>query len=218
MRIYLQVESLRPFPYRFGRATFRQCVTHTGDDAPKHHRAPFHLRKPSSDASQSPTLSSIECRPKQMARHSNFHNVHLPRRSDMVATEALSPTHQFTVRVPRMKTCEMPSWPCSIAVEWQLSHPKGTITGPKWRGTRVQGFLTLTTYPPHGARRPMPPCIGWSRTVCGASWPMRRTRDGSARLPNGLSAATRVARQRDLWSEFVTERVAPPFKARAPQP
>jgi hypothetical protein len=57
--------------------------------------------------------------------------VQLSNRRDMIGTEAMPPTHQCVVHVPTMKMCGLPSWLYPIAIEWQLSHPKGTITGPK---------------------------------------------------------------------------------------
>jgi hypothetical protein len=110
---------------------FRPRTTPHALGSPSIPRAAFRLRKLKSDCNPSPTLSPIEHRRKQMARPSTFHFVQLTRRPEMVGTEALPPTHQFVVHAPMLKMRGMPSWPCSIAVEWQLSHSKGVITVPK---------------------------------------------------------------------------------------
>jgi hypothetical protein len=41
------------------------------------------------------------------------------------------PRTKSIVYKPLMKMCETPSWPCSIAVDWRLSHLKGAIHGPE---------------------------------------------------------------------------------------
>jgi hypothetical protein len=78
------------------------------------------------------------------ASPSSFHIVQLPRRPDMVGTDHLSSTYEFVAHTPMVKMCGMPPWPCTIAVEWQLSHPKGAITDTK----RTQRPTPLPP-PPH---------------------------------------------------------------------
>jgi hypothetical protein len=98
----------------------------------------------------------------------------------------------------------------------QARNDTGTHPAPPQPHSRLPQAYQVTTAlcPPSDLRL----ASGRPRAGCRACWPVRSTRDRSVRLPNGLWATARGARQRDLWGESAIERVAHPFKVRAPQP